>query len=102
MRYRITFAPQAEEDLLALRANERGEVLDAIELHLRYEPEKTSKSRIKRLDGIEWPQYRLRIGEMRAFYDVVYGRDQGTVEVLAIRKKSAAMQWLAAYGRKTE
>jgi hypothetical protein len=36
LRYEIIFAPQAEEDLLALRANERGEVLDAIETHLRY------------------------------------------------------------------
>ena len=52
MRYDIIFAPEAEEDLLALRANERGEVLDAIETHLRYEPEKVSKSRIKRLEWL--------------------------------------------------
>ena len=51
MRYEIIFAPEAEEDLLLLRANERSEVLDAIETHLRYEPEKVSKSRIKRLKG---------------------------------------------------
>ncbi len=102
MRYAIIFALQAEEDLLALRANERREVLDAIEQHLRYEPEKVSKSRIKRLDAMEWPQYRLRIGEIRAFYDVIYAADQGIVEVIAIRKKTSAMQWLAAFGRKTE
>ena len=71
MRYEIIFAPQAEEDLLALRANDRSEVLDSIETHLRYEPEKVSKSRIKRLEGLEWPQYRLRIGDIRTFYDVL-------------------------------
>ena len=102
MRYAINFAPQAEEDLLALRANERSQVLDAIELHLRYEPQKVSKSRIKRLDGMAWPQYRLRIGKIRAFYDVIYLRHGGAVEVLAIREKHEAMNWLAEYGRQLE
>ena len=58
--------------------------MDAIETHLRYEPEKVSKSRIKRLEGLEWPQYRLRIGDIRAFYDVFYLHESGVVEVLAI------------------
>jgi len=102
LRYEIIFAPQAEEDLLDLRANERGEVLDAIETHLRYEPEKVSKSRIKRLEGLEWPQYRLRIGDIRAFYDVFYVRAGGVVEILVVREKTEAMKWLADYGRKTD
>lgn len=102
MRYEIVFAPQAEEDLLSLRANERSEALDAIETHLRYEPEKVSKSRIKRLEGLEWPQYRLRIGDIRAFYDVFYVREGGVVEILVIREKNEAMKWLAEYGRKME
>ena len=102
MRYELIFAPEAEEDLQALRANERSEVLDAIETHLRFEPEKVSKSRIKRLEGIEWPQYRLRIGDIRVFYDVVDLREGGVVELLAIREKSEAMEWLAEYGRETE
>ena len=102
MRYEITFAPQAEEDLLTLRANERGKVVDAIETHLRYEPERISKSRIKRLEGLDWPQYRLRIGDIRAFYDVFYVREGGVVEILAIREKNEAMKWLSEYGRKTE
>ena len=101
MRYEIIFAPQAEEDLLMLRANERGEVLDAIETHLRHEPEKISKSRIKRLEGLEWPQYRLRIGDIRTFYDVFYLHQGGVVEVLVIREKNEAMKWLAEYGRRS-
>jgi mRNA interferase RelE/StbE len=102
LRYEIIFAPEAEEELLVLRANERSEVLDAIEIHLRFEPEKVSKSRIKRLEGIEWPQYRLRIGDIRVFYDVVDLDEDAIVEVLVIREKSQAMEWLAEYGRETE
>ena len=75
--------------------------LDAIETHLRYEPEKISKSRIKRLEGLEWPQYRLRIGDIRTFYDVFYLHQSGVVEVLVIREKNEAMKWLAEYGRKS-
>jgi mRNA interferase RelE/StbE len=40
------------------------------------------------------PQYRLRVGEVRVFYDV-YGT---TVEVLAIVAKSEAETWLAQFG----
>lgn len=102
LRYEIIFAPQAEEDLLALRVKDRSEVLDAIETHLRYEPKKTSKSRIKRLEGLDWPQYRLRIGDIRAFYDVSDSHEDGMVEVLVIREKNEAMKWLVAHGRQTE
>jgi mRNA-degrading endonuclease RelE of RelBE toxin-antitoxin system len=98
LRYTIIFAPQAEEDLLALRAHERAKVLDMIERHLSYEPEKESKSRIKRLQRYRWPQYRLRIDDIRAFYDVGDTTEGGEVEILAIRDKEAAMQWLAEHG----
>jgi mRNA-degrading endonuclease RelE of RelBE toxin-antitoxin system len=41
------------------------------------------------------PQYRLRIGDVRVFYDVVERR----VEVLAIVSKSEAATWLAKHGK---
>ncbi|NJK77373.1 MAG: type II toxin-antitoxin system RelE/ParE family toxin [Oscillatoriales cyanobacterium RU_3_3] len=102
MRYEIIFAPEAEEDIVALRSNDRAKALDAIETHLRYEPEKISKSRIKRLDAMQWPQYRLRIDNLRAFYDVIYSIEGGTVEALIVKEKTEAMNWLAAYGRRLE
>jgi mRNA interferase RelE/StbE len=40
------------------------------------------------------PQYRLRVGEVRVFYDV----SGTTVEVLAIVDKSEAESWLAQFG----
>ena len=53
-----------------------------------------SKSGIKRLRGLSRPQYRLRVGEIRVFYDVT----SDTVEVLAIIAKSEAESWLARFG----
>lgn len=68
---------------------------DGIETHFRREPEKLSRSRIKRLRKLSQPQYRLRIGDVRVFYDVA----QQNVEVLAIVPKSEAATWLAKHGK---
>ena len=94
MRFEIVLAPEAVEDLGTLKANIRAAVKDALETHLRHEPMKTSRSRIKRLRGLARPQYRLRVGEIRIFYDV----SAGIVEVLAIVSKSEAGKWLAQFG----
>jgi mRNA-degrading endonuclease RelE of RelBE toxin-antitoxin system len=53
-----------------------------------------SKSRIKRLRGLRQPQYRLRVGEVRVFYDVTHE----AVEILAIVTKAEAENWLAEHG----
>jgi mRNA-degrading endonuclease RelE of RelBE toxin-antitoxin system len=66
-----------------------------METHLRREPEKTSRSRIKRLRGLSRPQYRLRVGDIRVFYDV----EDGVVEVLAVVPKSETKSWLAQFGK---
>lgn len=95
MRYEIVFAPEAIEDLRQLTAHLRSQVKDRIERHLRYEPTKVSRSRIKRLRGLTRPQYRLRVGEIRVFYDVTEGR----VEVLAIVSKSEVKTWLEEAGK---
>ena len=93
MRYAIVLAPEAAEDFRALKANLRSAVREALETHLRHDPTKVSKSRIKRLRGIKRPQYRLRIDEIRVFYDVT----ETTVEILAIVPKSEAQSWLAQF-----
>jgi mRNA-degrading endonuclease RelE of RelBE toxin-antitoxin system len=89
VRYEIIFSPEAEEDIACLKSSDRAKALDTIETFLRYEPEKISKSRIKHLREMQRPQYRLRIDDLRVFYDVSYTDDgDGTVEVLRIREKS--------------
>jgi len=96
MKYEILFAPEALQDFKRLSSRDRATVKEAIEKHLRYEPQKMSKSRIKRLQGISRPQYRLRADEIRVFYDVV----EAAVEVLAIIPKSKAAEWLEEMGGK--
>jgi mRNA interferase RelE/StbE len=94
MRFEIVLAPEAVEDLRALKATLRATVRDALETQLRHEPTKASRSRIKRLRGLRRPQYRLRVDEVRVFYDV-FGT---TVEIFAIVAKSEAESWLAQFG----
>ena len=94
MRFEILLAPEAVEDLRRLKADLRATVREALETHLRHEPTKISRSRIKRLRGLSRPQYRLRVDEVRVFYDV----SASTVEVLAIVAKSEADSWLAQFG----
>jgi mRNA interferase RelE/StbE len=95
MRFEIVLAPEAIEDLRKFKAGDRAAVKEALETHLRHEPTKTSRSRIKRLRGRARPQYRLRVQEVRVFYDV----SGSTVEVLAIVAKSEAQSWLAQFGK---
>jgi mRNA-degrading endonuclease RelE of RelBE toxin-antitoxin system len=94
MPFAIVLAPEAVEDLRRLTANVRATVRSALETHLRREPEKTSRSRIKRLRGLRRPQYRVRAGKIRVFYDV----SGATVEVFPIVSKSETESWLAQFG----
>ncbi len=94
MRYQIILAPEAVQDLKSLNAHDRAKVKDLIEEHLRHTPTKISKSRIKKLRGLRHPQYRLRIDEIRVFYDI----EESTVQILAIVSKSKAARWLKEVG----
>jgi mRNA-degrading endonuclease RelE of RelBE toxin-antitoxin system len=95
MSYDIVLAPEAVQDFRALKASVRATVREAIETHLAHEPDKTSRSRIKRLRGLSRPQYRLRADDVRIFYDIA-GK---TVEVLAIVRKTEVESWLAQFGK---
>ena len=94
MRFEIVLAPHAATELRALPAHQRAAVKDALETHLRHEPMRVSKSRIKRLRGLTRPQYRLRVEEVRVFYDVI----EQEVQVLAIVTKTQADEWLNTHG----
>ncbi len=98
MVFAVVLAPSAVTQLRELRANVFAEVRDAMDRHLRHEPTKVSKSRIKRLRGLQQPQYRLRVGDVRVYYDVV-GQN---VEVLAVLTKARAAAWLKEKGVPSE
>ncbi|MBI4189051.1 MAG: type II toxin-antitoxin system RelE/ParE family toxin [Betaproteobacteria bacterium] len=94
MRFEIELTDEAVADFKALKALWRVAVKDAMEVHLRHEPEKVSRSRIKRLRELSKPQFRLRVEDIRVFYDV----EKSTVTVHAIVLKSEAASWLAQFG----
>ncbi len=96
MQYTILLSPEAVEDLRGLKANVRSEVKDALETFLRHQPTKTSKARIKRLRGIARPHYRLRVGDVRVFYDI----EGSEVHVLVIVSKTEAEEWLRKVGKR--
>jgi len=77
-----------------MRAHRLTAIREAIEEHLRHEPTKISKSRIKRLRELAQPQYRLRVGDVRVFFDV----EDKEVQVLAIVSKADAQAWLSQKG----
>jgi mRNA interferase RelE/StbE len=83
--YTIQYGPAAQEDLKGLRALDRKTVMNAIDTHLRHEPEKTSRSRIKAMQQPFWSQYRLRVDEYRVYYDVQ--TDANAVLVLRVLHK---------------
>jgi mRNA interferase RelE/StbE len=97
MSFDIILAPEAVQDVRSLKANVRATVKDALTKHLSIEPEKTSRSRIKRLRGLSKPQYRLRVGDLRVFYDVSVADQR--VEILAVVPKSETDIWLAQFGK---
>jgi mRNA interferase RelE/StbE len=95
MPYAIVLAPEAVEDLKSLKANVRTIVRAALETYLRHEPAKTNRSRIKRLRGVGRPQYRLRVDDVRVFYDI----SNSTVEILAVVSKAEADAWLSQHAK---
>ena len=94
MAYRIVLTENAWEDFDALDARTRATVREAMRVHLTHEPTKQSKSRIKRLRHLRHPQFRLRVEDIRVFYDVI---DMDMV-IIAIMPKKETIQWLEEHG----
>ena len=92
MPYRIELSDAAKLDLRALRKSGQVKVLDKIEMHLTYQPTMRSKSRIKSLRPGTFPHYRLRVDELRVYYDVI--EPQHLVVVHGIVPKAESEVWL--------
>jgi len=88
--YVIEYASGIADDLAKVRGFHRKRILDAIEIHLAYDPEQQTRNK-KLLVGLKppWehvePVWELRIGEYRVFYDV--DDSKKVVMVRAIRHK---------------
>ncbi len=92
-RFTLFLKPSAIKDLDRLRKYDAVSVADGIEKFLSYSPTKESRSRVKKLRGIADPDYRLRLGDYRVFYnvDVVERR----VKVLRILHKEQTRKYYA-------
>ena len=90
--FEIQLRPEAVRRLRSLRRVDVVAILKALEKYLRHEPERPSRSRIKRLRGREDTTYRLRVGNVRVFYDV----GDGIVDVITVLHKDQT----AAFYRK--
>ena len=69
MPYRIEYSPEAEEHLRFLTARQRATVLDSVDEQLTYEPLVETRNR-KPMRPNPLAPWELRIGNMRAYYDV--------------------------------
>lgn len=94
MRYDIIYSAKAQSDIRKLKAHIRAKVKDAIETYLLYEPAKVSKSRIKRMRDLASPRYRLRVGDIRIYYDI----SSEMVVIHAILTKEESADWLNRVG----
>lgn len=94
MRYDIIYSAKAQSDIRKLKAHIRATVKDAIETYLLYEPAKVSKSRIKRMRDLASPRYRLRVGDIRIYYDI----SSEMVVIHAILTKEESADWLNRVG----
>ena len=82
--FKIVFKSEAIRQLKKMKRYHARVTLEAIERHLKEEPEKTSRTSIRRLRGHQQTTFRLRAQEYRVFYDVIEDR----VKVVQILHKS--------------
>lgn len=83
--YRIDLAPEAGDDLQALRKHEEVEVVAATRVHLAHEPTTETRNRKRRRPNplAEWE---LRVGDLRVLYNV--DESESMVHVEAVGRKA--------------
>ena len=84
MKYRIRIVTAADTELRAVPVFYRRQIAETIAELLGTQPERESRSRIKRLIQPAASVYRLRVDDYRVFYDVA----GDAVTVLHIRRKN--------------
>lgn len=95
-RFEIVLKPSAVEDLDRLRGYDVSMIADGMERFLGGQPARENRSRIKRLKGISDPDFRLRLGEYRVFYNV--SAAERRVDVLRILRKDETFEYYKEVG----
>jgi mRNA interferase RelE/StbE len=83
--FEISYEKAAVDDLDSLSTYDQRHVLYGIEKHLKLEPIKESKTRIKKMKQPFWCEYRLRVGEFRVYYDV--DEQEGSLTIVRVFEK---------------
>ncbi len=96
-KHEIILKPSAIEDLDRIRRYDAAMIADGIEMFLAARPMRESRSRIKRLRGLRNPDYRLRLGDYRVFYNV--HEAEGLVYVLRILHKNETQRYYEEVGQ---
>jgi len=93
MAYRIKFAESVKEQIKALPAYQRVLLFNTIERQLAHEPLTETRNR-KRLRPNPIAPWELRIGSLRAFYEVVPD-EPDVVRILAVGQKKGSRLLIA-------
>jgi mRNA-degrading endonuclease RelE of RelBE toxin-antitoxin system len=86
--FRIEYVASAVDDIKGLRAFDRAKIIEAIDRHLTSAPSQPSRSRIKRMTQPFWSQFRLRVDDLRVYYDV--DETDRHVTVLRVLRKGSS------------
>ncbi len=92
VRFEVFFDSAAEEQMKRAPRHVQAEIGKLIEATLEHQPTHESKSRLKRLREIDHPQFRLRVGDWRIYYDV--DLHNLAVDILAILPKDQSTEYL--------
>jgi mRNA-degrading endonuclease RelE of RelBE toxin-antitoxin system len=92
MTWRILYSAEAIADLRRLRAFDRAAVMDGIQARLVDQPDVEAGTTVKRLRQPAPVGYRLRVGDMRVYYDI----EGDTVYVVRILTKPDSLGYLGA------
>ncbi len=93
MAYIIEFADCVKMHFKSLTANQRSTIIDSIEKQLIHEPLKETRNR-KPLRPNPIAPWELRIGNLRAFYDVTI-ENSNIVKILAVGYKEGNTLFIA-------
>jgi len=85
--FRITFTPEAIEDLRWFIKVDRKSIMEEIETQLRYEPAVETRNR-KRLRPNQLAEWELRFGGFRIFFDVE--EENRLIQVIAVGYKEGS------------
>jgi len=77
---KVIFNPSAQKEMESLETDDAIRFVKDVGSYLEISPLPFGKTRIKKLTGFDPPLYRLRSGDLRAYYHIVVGK----VIILAI------------------